>query len=146
MTVIAWDGKTLAADKMCLHGNTRSAVTKIFRVGKELVGISGCFPDGMELLEWFRDGAKASDFPSINRNHDRGAALLVIGVDGRPRKYEVGPIPFYFDGPHAAGGCGDEAALVAMACGRTAREAVELAIRFNSGCGLGVDALELSHG
>jgi hypothetical protein len=144
MTIIAYDGKTLAADKQCLHGNTRSSVTKIFRVGSELVGVSGCLPDGMELLEWFRAGATPSAFPSASRSRDGGAALLVIGADGRARKYEVGPTPFYFDERQVAAGCGDEAALVAMACGKNAREAVEMAIRFNYGCGLGIDTLELN--
>jgi 20S proteasome alpha/beta subunit len=144
MTVICWDGKTLAADRMCQHGHTASPVVKIFRVRDELVGVSGCFPDGMELLDWFRAGAVPKDFPSASRSREGGAALLVIGADGRARKYEIGPYPFFFDSTQVAAGCGDESALVAMACGKNAREAVEMAIRFNSGCGLGVDTLELN--
>lgn len=144
MTVIAFDGKTLAADKMCQHGHTMSPVVKIYRVGLELVGVSGCFADGMELLQWFRDGAVPKDYPAASRSRDGGAALLVIDPDGRARKYEIGPVPFYFDCTHVAAGCGDESALVAMACGKTAPEAVEMAIRFNSNCGLGIDTLELN--
>lgn len=41
MTVIAWDGKTLAADKRVGYGNMHRTTTKIRRVGDALVGCSG---------------------------------------------------------------------------------------------------------
>ncbi len=45
--------------------------------------------------------------------------------------------------PFAAIGSGSGIALGAMAAGKTAAEAVEIAARFDSGTGNGVDVLEL---
>lgn len=142
MTVIAWDGKTLAADRRCMLGNTIRSTTKIFRVYGELVGVSGDYVRGLEVLEWFREGAVADRFPA-----PRGAFqgnLIVIDAKGRARRYEENPIPYMLEDEHAAAGCGDESALVAMALGATAREAVEIVCRFNYGCGNGIDTLEIS--
>lgn len=143
MTVIAFDGKTLAADRLVVFGNTKGSVTKVFRVGAHLVGIAGSASLGMEALEWFKGGADPSKYPERNRESDSGASLLVIRPDRTAWKYESSPYPFQLEGPYCAIGCGDEAALVAMSLGKTAAEAVEIASQHNVFCGNGVDALTL---
>jgi hypothetical protein len=143
MTVIAWDGKTLAADKLACFGNTKGTVTKIFRHGAELVGITGTLSTGQEMFEWYKAGAKPTEFPSSNRGADKGSSLVVIRADKTAWKYESGPYPFQMEDPQCAWGCGDETAKVAMACGLNARDAVLMTIRFNTGCGNGVDTLEM---
>ncbi len=143
MTVIAWDGKTLAADKQVTYGVTKQVVTKIFRHGEMLLAICGNASAGMELIEWFKSGAVPRDYPEGNRKEDSGASLIVISVDRIVRKYECGPFPSVLEGPFCAFGSGDESALVAMACGLDARAAVEVTCRFNTGCGMGIDTLEL---
>lgn len=144
MTVIAWDGKTLAADKLGSNGNTKTTVLKIYRHEGELLGVTGNMSIGMEMLAWYMAGAKAADYPASNKDADKaGCSLVVIGADGSVKKYESGPHAFRMFGQYLAFGCGDEAALVAMHCGKTAAEAVEIACMFNSGCGNGVDTLAL---
>jgi hypothetical protein len=143
MTVIAWDGKTLAADRRCMLGNTIRSTTKIFRVFGELVGVSGDYVRGLEVLAWFRAGAVPADFPTPRGTFQGN--LLVISASGKARRYEEGPIPYMLEDVHAAAGCGDESALVAMHLGATAREAVEITSRFNYGCGNGVDTLTLEY-
>lgn len=143
MTVIAWDGTTLAADKRTLNGRTVGTVTKIFRVGRDLVGMTGGLASGMELLNWYRAGAEPSTFPEKNRDPDKCTSLVVIRADGSVWEFQNTPHPYKMDDKCCAWGCGDEAALVAMACGKTAVEAVLLASRFNNGCGDGVDSLTL---
>ena len=67
MTVLAWDGHTLAADKRAVMGTMILTTTKIFRVGDALVGYAGdaCF--GEEMVAWFKRGAKPEDFPSSRK-------------------------------------------------------------------------------
>ncbi|WP_442592472.1 hypothetical protein ACSBPU_12785 [Parapusillimonas sp. JC17] len=145
MTVIAWDGKALAADRQSECGSVKSSVCKIFRVRDGIAGISGNLSVGMEVLSWYEAGAAPERYPDSNRRLDEGATLTVIRAeDGKPAVYfyESSPHPFRSCDPFAARGSGAGEALVAMACGKTASEAVLLAQAFNHTCGLGVDVLE----
>ena len=142
MTVLAWDGKTLAADRLMSHGQTKQSCTKIFRWEDSLLGVCGDLSTGMEMLYWFQHGAIPADFPPANRSLTDGASLIVVDAGG-VRKYESSPHPFIVEGGFCAFGSGDECALVAMACGRDAIKAVEMAISFNATCGNGVDSLTL---
>lgn len=143
MTVIAWDGHTLAADKQSTNGMTQLTVTKIHRHGGYLLAICGNASAGMETLQWFIDGAVPNAYPAGNRVPDQGASLIVIGRNAKVLKYESSPYPFEVEGEFCAFGCGDESAMVAMHCGKTAAEAVAIASIYNTGCGRGVDVLEL---
>ncbi len=141
MTVICWDGRTLAADKQMTNGMTRMTVTKLYRANGCLIGICGDASAGMETLQWFRDGAKPADYPAGNRA-EGGASLIVVRADKLVMKYEKSPFPFAVEGKFCAFGCADESAMVAMEMGASAVRAVELASKYNTGCGNGVDALE----
>ena len=143
MTVIAWDGKTLAADKLACFGATRGTVTKIFRSGSCLLAVAGNLSAGMEMIEWFKAGAVPADYPPGNRTENSGASLIVVRSDRTVWKFESSPAPFRVEGDFCAFGCGDESALIAMECGKSAREAVELTSKYNTGCGNGTDALAL---
>lgn len=145
MTVIAWDGRTLAADRQSECGSVKSSVRKIFRVHDGLAGVSGNLSIGMEVLAWYEAGADPMGWPSSNRRLDEGATLTVVRMkDGKPAIYfyESSPYPFCSLDQFAARGSGAGEALVAMACGKTSVEAVLLAQQFNHTCGLGVDSLE----
>jgi hypothetical protein len=144
MTVIAFDGKTLAADKLACNGNTKNTTTKIRRAANgSLLAVCGDLSVGMEMVAWYEAGAKPTDYPTSNRDPERGCSLVCIAPTGEVWRYESGPHPFRLEGEFFAFGCGDIAALVAMACGKTAAEAVEVVSRFDRGCGNGVDSLEL---
>lgn len=143
MTCIAWDGKTLAADKLACFGATRHTVTKIYRHGRELLGVTGNLSVGLEMLEWYRNGAEPNLFPSSNKDPDKGCSMVLIKSDGTAWKYESGPYAFRLEGLFCAFGSGDESALIAMECGKSAREAVEIASKYNINCGNGVDTLVL---
>jgi hypothetical protein len=144
MTVIAWDGHTLAADRQAAIGDGCQAVCKIFRIEDCLVGTTGNYSFGMEMMEWLRAGAIAADFRSDWRDPDKGASLLVIRPDKSIWKFEDSPIPYQLVGPFAAAGSGSECAMVAMACGRTAVTAVQVVNKYLSSCGMGYDYLPLA--
>lgn len=144
MTVIAWDGHTLAADRQAKSGDGCQAVCKIFRVNDCLVGISGDLSMAMEMREWLKAGANPDSFRNDWRDPDKGGTLLVILPDKTVLKYESSPIPFKYYGPFAAAGSGSECAMVAMACGRTAVTAVQVVNKYLSSCGMGYDYLQLT--
>lgn len=143
MTVIAWDGVTLAADKRACLGSFMRSTTKIHRVNGCLVGTSGeaCF--GEQMIAWFRAGEKAEDFPASQRDKDDYANLLVIRPSGQIQRYERTPYPICFDDAHHAIGSGRDFAMAAMLCGKNAAEAVAIACELACDCGGGVDTLRL---
>lgn len=141
MSVIAWDGKRLAADKRACLGTTIRTTTKIFTVYDCLVGYCGEASFGEELLAWFRAGANPAEFPASLRGKDDWAELLVIVPGKIITKYERTPYPLTFHDEYFAIGSGRDFALAAMYCGKTAIEAVKVACLFDSACGNGIDVL-----
>jgi ATP-dependent protease HslVU (ClpYQ) peptidase subunit len=95
------------------------------------------------MIAWFQAGEKAEDFPKEQRDKDDWAPLLVIRENGKIHKYERTPYPLKYQDKQFAIGSGRDFALAAMACGKTASEAVEVASMFDSNCGNGVDTLRL---
>lgn len=141
MSVIAWDGKELAADKRASIGTMIRTTTKIFEAAGAIVGYAGDADGGEELLAWFSSGRSPEKFPPSQRDKDSWAGLLVIWPSGEIWKYERTPYPLKFPPQHFAIGSGRDFALAAMHCGKTAAEAVEVACALDSGCGNGVDIL-----
>ena len=148
MTVLAWDGTTLAADKRAIIGRLQRTTRKIYSVcvapggvPPVLVGYAGDASDGDECLAWFRAGAKPDDFPPPLRTKEDWSGLLVIWGGGEIWRYESSPYPVQFEPQIFASGSGRDFALAAMHCGKTAAEAVEIASFFDPNCGNGVDVL-----
>lgn len=142
MTVIAYDGKTLAADKRAVNCGMVRTVTKLFRVKRSVIGIAGMLGHGMEMLQWFKDGGDPAKFPACQRDKDDWGTFVVLSKTGL-WVYERTPYPHKIEDDIWAGGSGRDFALMAMHLGKTAREAVELASLFENGCGNGVDAMTL---
>lgn len=143
MSVIAWDGRTLAADRRATLGTLIRTTTKIFHLGTSLAAYAGNADAGEEMLAWFKGGAIPESFPASQRDESSWAGLLIVWPDGSLWKYERTPYPLKFPPQHFAIGSGRDFALAAMHCGKTAEQAVEVACVFDSGCGNGVDALTL---
>ncbi len=143
MTVIAWDGKTLAADRRACVGGLINSLTKIHRIGDLLVGGSGDQDFVNVMLEWIRTGRDPATFPASQKDKDDWQHVLVVERDGTTSLYERTPHPIRFEQPHVAIGSGRDFARAAMHLGCTARAAVEVAIALDCGCGNGVDALDL---
>lgn len=146
MSCLAWDGKVLAADRRALLGSLYRTTQKIFRVdtatrGPALCGYAGDSDKGEELLAWFDAGYIPDKFPPSQRSAENWTSLMVVWQDGTIWRFERGPHPVKFPPQQFAMGSGRDFALAAMHCGRTAIDAVEVAIALDSGCGNGVDAL-----
>lgn len=144
MTVIAWDGKTLAADKRASCSGLSRTVTKIRRIGDLLVGGSGDFDRVVAMFAWIEAGCKAEDFPAFQRDQDMSADMLVID-GGKVLKYERTPHPITFEDAYFAMGSGRDYALAAMWLGQDARHAVIVASQLDVNCGNGIDTLTLEN-
>jgi len=142
MTVIAWDGTTLAADKQMSCGNTTSIVTKICYVPEHraIVGACGSIAQLQEFLAWFKNGQKIDNYPKNMNNKDEFASGIAI-KDDCAYLYQESPYPTYIESPFFAIGSGRDFAIAAMHCGKTAKEAVEIASLYDAYCENGVDEI-----
>jgi hypothetical protein len=144
MTCIAWDGRTLAADRLSVSSGLKAEVTKVRRIGGCLVGGSGDAPLTREYMDWFARGADPTNFPASLRDEKCPSFLLVVTPDRKVFAYENCPFPLEIESPHYALGSGRDFAMAAMHLGHDARKAVEVAIALNNGCGGGIDSMELA--
>lgn len=145
MTVIVWDGKTLAADRRALNNGYAGTVTKIRRgPAGSLVAYSGDYDTGVALADWYCNGADSAKYPN-NRDKDAycRAYLLVIEASGAVVRYEREAVPLRFLDPVAAMGSGRDYALAALHLGCDAVKAVEVAMALDTNCGNGIDTLTL---
>lgn len=142
MTVLAFDGRTLAADKQATNNGMKRTVTKIFRSGDLVVGFTGAADQAMEMLDWVKSGRKVEAFPKSQRDSNWCPTLVID--DGRILVYEQTPYPILIEDPVYAGGSGREYAIAAMYCGLDARRAVAVACNFDDGCGMGIDAIDVA--
>ena len=143
MTVVAWDGTTLAADKMTSFGGLHGTTTKVYRIRDMLV--SGCGMTALiqEMVQWVENGCIPEQFPPQQRDPKECVSLLVVRKGGLVHQYESTPYPLVLHNRQWAIGSGRDFAMAAMYLGKTAREAVEIASVLCNDCGNGVD--ELTH-
>jgi ATP-dependent protease HslVU (ClpYQ) peptidase subunit len=120
LTTIACDGKSMAGDGLCLTGGDSISSTTVVKVrrlaGGGLVGVAGSAFDVDTFVDWL--------------NSDRSEKLLDTWEKSIP----------------AATGSGVEMAMAAMACGKTAKEAVEIACLLHSQSGGLITELRLAEG
>jgi ATP-dependent protease HslVU (ClpYQ) peptidase subunit len=141
VTVIAYDGKILAADKLATNGGQRLTVTKIRRVPTGLIGTSGDVHVTRALAVWADKGFKKRDFPSEARGD--GSHLLFIKEDGTVLLYCGSAHPVELEDRFVAIGSGRDYAMAAMHLGHDARTAVQVACDLDAYCGAGITTLEL---
>ena len=142
MTVIAWDGKTLAADKQATLNRTTYTTTKISKHGQALVAIVGTYVDGAAMLNWFLSGMDPEKFPKLYNEDD--ACLWVFTSDSIVR-FEGSPYPITVEDTIVSDGSGGGIALGAMLMGADAVTAVKLAMERDIYSGGGIDVLQLGN-
>jgi hypothetical protein len=142
MTVIAWDGKTLASDRQGTSAGMRRITRKIYRVSDGLVAITGGGIHGHQLLDWFRGERNPEKWPTLKG--DEVAYIMHFSTKGV--FVYAGDLPPFGEpvlSPFIAFGSGRDYAMAAMHLGKTAAEAIEIANLFDVNCGMGVDTLTL---
>lgn len=142
MTVICWDGETLAADRQANMSGFPYEATKIFRVPSGMVGFSGNGSHAMALLDWFKGDMFPANYPK--ESYEDGAGSMLITNEGELWVYDSKTAyPEIIKTKFFARGCGRDYALAAMYLGKSAIEAVEVASALDVNCGMGVDFLRL---
>ena len=142
MSVIAWDGKSLATDKLAIDCDLSSIVAKSKRLDDgRIVAWVGGHSSGQFLADWYEKGADPDKWPSFQNGGDDGARLIIVHPGGRCQSYDnsMVPTPGEIEAPFRAWGSGRDFAMGAMAMGATAEQAVEVASRFCITCGGGID-------
>lgn len=140
MTTVAFDGKTLAADRQVTVGNAKFSSCKIFKLNKHsFCAITGNVVHAMMLIDKFKDGAVEISIPE-----DSDAEIVLFNArTGKVYVIGSGLVPIEFDAPFAYGS-GGHAAMGCMMMGGTAIEAVQIASQVDAWTGLGVDSVDKS--
>ena len=140
MTVIAWDGRMLAADKRSVCYGVMSTTTKIRRLETgEILAWSGNQDSGELLAKWYADGQDPTKWPECQKEEDTWSRLVVV-KNRDCYFFERQPVCVKVEDPFRAWGSGRDFALAAMHLGKNAQEAVEIACLFETGCGNGVNS------
>lgn len=139
MTVIAWDGTTLAADRRATLGGHTYATRKLFRIGDTLVGFSGSADRIGAYRAWLEAGRDVATYPKQEENSN--VYFLVIHRDGTIERFEDTPWPIVICEPQAVLGSGRDYARAALHLGYDAVCAVSVACEFDESCGNGVYTL-----
>lgn len=139
MTTIAWDGKTLASDTQSTSGGYfKRRAKKIFRLHNgDLFAGAGNYDDVLAAVEWLQH--RPTQKPTLK---DFGG-ILIKAIDGKAYKLEEGLMEAPIHEGFFAIGTGRDFATMAMYLGKTAREAVELSMVFDSQSGGGVETEEV---
>ena len=146
MSVIAWDGKTMVADRQVSYGNMIGSADKARRVESaefDAVALVGCTGDAMLIIpmfEWIEGGCDPDSFPKAITPESDFMALVVMS-SGSTLVFGTSPHPVFQDPGIFAIGSGRDFAMAAMYLGKSAREAVEVASHFDITCGCGVTEL-----
>lgn len=147
MSVIAWDGYTIAADKQATVAGLRVTTTKLRRICRpdcipEVIGYTGDQDSGMMMAKWYEDGADPAQFPECQKGDDW--SRLTVADKYGVRIYERQPVAVKVEDLFAAWGSGRDFAMAAMHLGQSARDAVVVASQYAEGCGRGVDSFDLT--
>lgn len=124
----------MAADSQAFS-DVKSRFQKLYRLPDgALFGAAGSVQEILAVLEWLRGGEKPTGLQDFAGMVVGPAGGAILGV--RLMREPIAE-PFY------AVGSGNHFAIAAMACGKTAPEAVRLAARFDSGTGGRVQSMRL---
>lgn len=139
MTTIVFDGQTMAADRMADRQGLKCPITKIWRIANgDVLAVTGRACHAQTMKQWYEAGALPDKYPGFQSDDDKCCTLVVMS-HGRISAYYSQPYPVREDGMFTAFGSGRDFAIAAMACGKEARGAIQVASLFDVNTGLGVD-------
>ncbi len=143
MSIIAYDGKMIAADRQGTAQGMRMTMTKLIRLpdNNEIAAFTGSQSVGLTLIDWYVKGRDKDKWPKIQETDDF-TDLIITNADGC-FFYQKQPEIIKVEDKFMAWGCGRDYAMAAMGMGASAKEAIEVACRFDVYCGHGVDCFEL---
>jgi len=141
MSVVVWDGRTLAVDKASTNGQIQHCVDKAWVYKDVLLTGTGALGAILAMREWYKAGAIHEDFPEVQKGA-YWCHFIVVDEYGLHR-YEQTPIPVEHGRNPCAFGSGQDFAYGALAMGASAQQAVGIANQYSPDCGHGVDKFTL---
>jgi hypothetical protein len=148
MSTIAWDGRTLAADRGSWSGNMQTEVCKLFVFKEGEIGRKGFPPGGWAstgdwafnhaFAQWLMDDSVSFPLLGKDTSPDHSIGIWVTN-DGQVFRAHVRGILTPIMGKIAADGAGQMFALGALAMGGTAERAISLAAVHTDAAAFGVD-------
>lgn len=142
MTVLVWDGTTLAADRQATIGELRRSICKIAKHKGALLAWCGLQSVGLVLAEWWINGADPEKYPAKHQeNDDTSTSFYVIHPDKTVDCYERTHLPIRVLDKQWAAGSGRDFAYGALAMGADAVQAVNAAAVYCTSVGMGVDTM-----
>lgn len=138
MSIVAWDGNTIAADRQGTINETRATLKKLVKVGDVVIGWVGTQTNGLIMMRWFLAGADLTKFPEISNDPDTCSRLVIASKKGLI-SFEGSSESMNFLDKKQAFGSGMDLALGAMAMGADAIQAVKVACKYDIHCGMGID-------
>jgi ATP-dependent HslUV protease subunit HslV len=143
VTTIAYCDGVLAADtQMTCSDGSRWRVTKLERLPDgSIVGFSGDSKLIPRLVRWISRGMTARNRPRFK--DDDVAEVLLVKPDGTVWLVDTSLVPERITSAQAAIGSGGPYAMGAMACGRDAEAAVNIACLFDSSSSPPVETMSI---
>lgn len=143
MTTIATDGKTMASDTQ-MSGCYIDRINAV-KVGQNslgmLFGAAGCSEDATDFMLGMKELKTQFPIPlpipRLKRGHEYKDFEGLVVFQGEVYWYGVNGVPVLVGSP-AAIGSGQKFAMAAMMCGKTPKEAVEIAMQLDPDTGGGV--------
>lgn len=135
MTIIVYRDGIMAADTLTTQGGSRVAHTqKIFREDGWLIGGAGCLGVSTCGVNWVKAGADLETPVDFGKMSD--SSLMLVSSDGE-LYYASSDTGFLVkeSAPYMTAGSGSDIARGALLMGATAKQAVEIAMRIDLGCG-----------
>ena len=144
MTVIAASLKNLmmASDSRMNIGDANFPCQKIFKIGNMLVGAAGTSTAINTFFKYLEDLQKNKKTKRPELDAESELEALVMDAEGI-YYYEHDCVPTKILREYHAIGCGGSPALAALMCGKNPEQAVRIACRVNTQCGLPVNVLKL---
>lgn len=147
MTVIAFDGHTVAADRQASVRGVKATMAKLARASDgSVMAMMGNAQHGLMMFQWYENGCDPEKWPKPFAFDDLDTmATVAVFKKGMPvQVFEpLYPVPLIVLDKVWAGGCGRGIALGAMSQGANAQSAVAAAILYDSDCGMGIDSMEV---
>lgn len=149
MTVIAWDGHVLAADRQFSYGDSRMEAGKItmhicLDERKYLIATCGSAAESVRLAKALVHCLDTGDCDKYISEKFEGGSVVMVKIDSDRSEctvFEERITGFKVKAPMARG-CGTPYALTAMHLGKSAVQAVLVTNKLCDGCGFGVDAYD----
>lgn len=136
MTIIAFDGKTIASDSQISDTYVEYNCKKIFKINNSYIGTVGDYSEGLKFIRWFKD--QMTEKPELSTE---GFSALQI-IERKVYYWDAYLIRYLSTIPCAIGS-GDCIAMGAMLAGANAKEAVKITIKLDKECGGRIQAYEV---